>query len=345
MANRCSAAAYLNHDSLGKAMLLIYTTSYDTTVDLLIHRLGPEGCFRFNFDLWRDYKLEVTCDSFRIEDPTGRYIQDASTTKVLWRKPFQTRELGGEVPLSDQDAYCEEELWYTLREIINLLWAEGKVVLVEPRADSRIGKFVQARVARRDFPVPDYQLRRGTQAGHFAGREVVVKSLSSAAMGHWADKYVLFTTKAEDSELCTTCPWMVQEYVEADKDITVAFVRDRLFAFELSRSRFLQQTIDWRELPVDTTACDWRPHELPTEIAQGVFHFMQDLSLHFGRLDFLCADGRYWFLEVNPNGQWGWLDAEGTHGLLDKVVEEISPRTPRHPIPMSAGWLRHTCDI
>ena len=50
------------YHSAGQAMLFIYTTSYDTTVDLLLHRMGGEGCFRFNFDLWRDYKLEVTWD-------------------------------------------------------------------------------------------------------------------------------------------------------------------------------------------------------------------------------------------------------------------------------------------
>ena len=91
-------------------MLLIYTTSFDTTVDLLLHRMGGDGCFRFNFDLWRDYALEVTPAGFRIEDPTGRSIDDARTTKVLWRKPFPTKELGGEVALTEQDAYCEEEL-------------------------------------------------------------------------------------------------------------------------------------------------------------------------------------------------------------------------------------------
>jgi len=225
-------------------MLFIYTTSYDTTVDLLLHRMGGEGCFRFNFDLWRDYKLEVTWDGFRIEDPTGRSIDNQSTSKVLWRKPFQTKELGSEVEISDQDAYCEEELWYTLREIVNLLWTQGKLVLVEPRADSRVGKFAQARIARRYFPLPQYQFRRGVGPGFFAGRKVVAKSLSSAAMGDSGDKCLLFATKAVEAELCPSFPWMVQEYVEADKDIRVAVVRDRLFAFELPRSAFLGRTID-----------------------------------------------------------------------------------------------------
>jgi hypothetical protein len=319
-------------------MLFIYTTSFDTTIDLLLHRIGGERCFRFNFDLWRDYVIEVAVDRFRITDPTGRWIDERRTTKLLWRKPFQTKELGREAAIGDQDAYCEAELWYALREIVNLLWTQGKIVLVEPRADSRVGKFVQARLARRYFRVPEFEFRRGRSEARFEGRPTIVKSLTSDSIGD-GDLNLIYATRVAESELNPAFPWMVQEYVEADKDVTVAFVRDRLFAFELQRDGFLDRTIDWRELPVDATAGNWRPHELPPECADGVFQFMRDLGLHFGRLDFLVQRDAYWFLEVNPNGQWAWLDAEGNHGLLDKVVHEVSPATPCNPIPTTLGIL------
>jgi hypothetical protein len=60
---------------------------------------------------------------------------------------------------------------------------------------------------------------------------------------------------------------------------------------------------------------------------------MAELGLHFGRLDFLLGEDGYWFLEVNTNGEWAWLDTEGHHGLLLKVASEIDPDQPRHPIP------------
>ena len=59
---------------------------------------------------------------------------------------------------------------------------------------------------------------------------------------------------------------------------------------------------------------------------------MDDLKLQYGRIDFLLKGNEYWFLEVNPNGEWGWLDAEGQHGLLKKVVLETSPDTVIHPL-------------
>lgn len=321
-------------------MLLIYTTSFDTTVDLLLHHMGAEGCFRYNFDLWRDYRLQVSSGSFHIQDPTGRSISDQNTSKILWRKPFQTKELRGEALINDQDGYCEEELWYVLREIVNLLWLHQKVVLVEPRADSRLGKFVQAIVAGRYFLVPDFEFRFGDGTRFLKGREAVTKSLTSKPIGGLDDRNVLYATRVIETQLSPSFPWMVQEYVDAEKDVTVVVVRDRLFAFELARSTFIDLTIDWRELPIDNTASQWTPHELPEECAEGIFRFMKDLGLHFGRIDFLLSGDSYYFLEINPNGQWSWLDTERKHGLLDKFIDEVSPFTSCHPIPtgLSVAW-------
>ena len=314
-------------------MLLIYTTSFDTTVDLLLHHMGEEGCFRLNFDLWRDYKLEIGAGRFRVEDPTGRSIDDARTHKVYYRKPFTTKDVDAQIEVSDQDAYCEAELWYALRDVVNLLWLADKLVLVEPRADMRVGKFVQEKVARRYFAVPEQTFSFGQPISIAGDRPVVVKSLTFESVSGKASPRVIYATKVDREALSLGFPWMAQDYVEADRDVTVAFVRDELFAFELDRKPFLGQTVDWRELPVESTASQWRPHVLPEPVKAGIFAFMGDLNLHFGRLDFLFDGSRYLFLEVNPNGQWGWLDAEGKHGLLTKMIAEVSPTTARHPIP------------
>ena len=66
---------------------------------------------------------------------------------------------------------------------------------------------------------------------------------------------------------------------------------------------------------------------------------MSDLGLHYGRLDLLFTGEDYYFLEVNPNGEWAWLDFYGEIGLLGTMIEEISPRTTRFSIPIPR-WIR-----
>jgi len=318
---------------MSSRVLLLITNSFDTTADLIVQRLGPEKVFRFNFDIWSDYSFEITPSRFRIVDPTGRAADSETVAKVLWRKPW-SRGPFRPASRTDEDRYYDQEAWYAIRDIVNLLWLEEKLVLVEPYADQRAGKFVQMRVAAKHLKVPPYQFRLRLPSTFTGSQPVVAKSLTTEPVGAKEDRELLFTTKVDDGELSPECPWMVQSYVHADKDVTVAFVRGRIFAFELDRSSFRDKTADWREMPVDWEAGKWQAHALPEAVARGITGFMNEMGLHFGRLDFLLAPNGYYFLEVNANGEWAWLDTEGRHGLLPAIVQEIDPATARHPIPV-----------
>ena len=296
-----------------------------------MHRLGPQKVFRFNFDIWSDYSFEITPSDFRITDPTGRSIDTSGVSKVLWRKPWGRMQFRP-TSRTDEDRYNDQEVWYAIREIVNLLWLAGKLVLVKPFAERRAGKFVQMRAAAKHLQVPDYQFRMRLPSAFPNAEEVIVKSLTTESVGPTEERALLFTTRVSNRDLSPECPWMVQRYIHAEKDVTVAFVYDQLFAFELDRKSFREQTADWREIP-ESEGGEWRPHSLPSKVSRGVFNLMAELGLHFGRLDFVVGSDGYFFLEVNTNGEWAWLDTDGRHGLLPKVVTEIDPETVRHSIP------------
>ena len=310
----------------------IYTNSHDVTTDLLVSKIGTERIFRFNFNLWHDYKIQLTSLGFEIENPVGRKVTDREVAKFYWRKPMRSKDLAPAIAVSDRVNYIEEELWYMMREAMNLLWSRGRLVLVEPFADVRCGKLMQARAASRYFAVPPFNCLFGSPQALRPRRRSVVKSLSSTRLDKTS---VFYTTAVEESELDPAIPWTIQDLVVAEKDVTIAVVRDKLFAFELARHPFVDQTLDWRELATDYVTDEWKVHPLPPEIARGALSLMADLELCYGRIDMLVADGAYFFLEVNSNGEWGWLDPSGTHGLLSKIIEEISPDTPLRPLPTS----------
>jgi len=51
------------------------------------------------------------------------------------------------------------------------------------------------------------------------------------------------------------------------------------------------------------------PFELPKTIADKCVKLTKKLGLCFGAIDLaLIKDGSYIFFEINPNGQWGWLE-------------------------------------
>jgi hypothetical protein len=299
--------------------LLIFTNSYDATTDLLLSKLTGTSVFRLNFDQILQYKISFDATGFRISDPTGRTVNSQTIRKGYWRKPFSAENPEQEL----WTGYVEAEMRYLLGEMVNLMWAHQKLVLVEPFAERRAGKLMQLRCAEGVFTIPSYEFVLG-QAPR--AEAAVVKSLSSETVGG----KVLYTTRISAEILDTRYPWFVEQYVAGTHDVTVVFVRGQLFAFSLQRD-FLQNSIDWREFMFSEQR--WTRHTLPSLLATAIVTYMRRLKLDFGRLDFLLDEQkRYWFCEVNPNGQFAWLDLTGDEGVLDAVVQEISPTTPCHPI-------------
>lgn len=305
----------------GQGKLLIITGSHDATTDFLLPLLSPSDCvFRLNTDLFLKYKLTFDHTGFKLTDPVGRSCSSQEVYKAFWRWP--------EWPATntEESRYVQGEVRSLLQEISNLLWYQGKFVLVEPGALTRSGKLVQLTRAREFFNVSPFRAVLNSQDAS-QGRAEVVKSLGKCL----PDDRVIFSTRVDPSDLALGYPWFMQRYQEADFDVTVMFVRKRIFGFELARD-FLATSVDWREIPDKGAA--WKPFELPGPVCDKVIKYMEVLHLDFGRLDFLRdKDGGLHFCEVNCNPQFAWLDYGGEGGLLSTILEELSPATERHPIP------------
>lgn len=308
--------------------LLIVTDSRDYTTDLLMHRLDAEKerVFRFNVDLIHDYRLELTPSSFRIVDPLGRVADSERVTKLYWRKPLPRAH-------RDADPFFEAELWQAVKALVRLCWDDGKVVLVEPLCEStRLDKLRQLRIAAQFFDVPPTAVVCG-QTTQSLPSDVVVKSLSGETIGNKR----LFTTRVEQAALSTRHLWFMQTPVAARFDLTVVCVREQQFAFAFDRGT-LGATPDWRADPQHHDAQHWRPVTLPSATQAAIANFMTAARLHYARIDFLW-DGEHapTFCEVNPNGQFAWLDLDNTRGVMDAVVDAISPATSVVALSMPAS--------
>ena len=57
---------------------------------------------------------------------------------------------------------------------------------------------------------------------------------------------------------------------------------------------------------------------------------LDETGYRFGRFDFIRKNGELWFLELNPNGQWAWLDEKNEHGLVSMVADTIKAEDQAH---------------
>jgi glutathione synthase/RimK-type ligase-like ATP-grasp enzyme len=88
-------------------------------------------------------------------------------------------------------------------------------------------------------------------------------------------------------------------------DVRVTIVGDRMFPAEIDARRSSSPD-DYRGFE---RQCRIAPCRLPHQVERGLRALMRDLGLVYGAADFRRgADGRWFFLELNPTGQWGFVE-------------------------------------
>lgn len=287
---------------------LIITNSYDATTDILISEVGHEKIFRLNFDLLSEYSIYIDSESFLISSPQKK-IYESEISKVYWRKPFSMK-----VNIVEHEFLERKQI---VRQIFNILCEQGKAVLVNPNKELSIGKLLQLRIAKKYFSVPEWEMVLN-HVSRFS--DCITKTLSSPVIE--MDK-IFYTTKIKTDELDLSEAWHLQKYIEKEKDITIVYLNGEMFPFELDSNR--HQT-DWRKEQISNPKI-WKSHKISSQLSNSIELFMNQLKLNYGRLDFIIYKDEYFFLEVNVNGQWAFLDNLNEYGLLGAISNCIHPNT------------------
>ncbi len=271
-----------------------------------------DSSFRLNTDIIRDYVIIWDSDGFTISNPDGNSIKLSEIGSVYWRKPF-TSALYSDT--SGEDYFFYSECRYMIREIYNVAKMRGAHSLVEEGAERKVGKLMQLLIAEDYFHVPAWRLISGSDF-HSPDR-TVVKSLSGEALD---SEHVLYTTDISNKTLDSNYAWFTQDLVNKRADITVCYVDGEIFSFELPVSN---PDNDWRTTLNSPETQDWQPVVLDPNYVEKIRSFMERCALRFGRIDFVSDGIDLWFLEVNPNGQWAWLDINDEYGLITSMLKAI----------------------
>jgi hypothetical protein len=289
----------------------------DGTTDEIVSILGGEKIFRYNIDLWQEYKLFISDNTFKIIDPTNREIDENHIDKLYIRKPAFNDSI-------EQNEGGSNEIWsqyqikYIFKEIYNIFKLKNKVCLVEQGAINRFGKIMQMRLAKKYFNVPNWFISvNSLDPNYLKNSNIVVKTLEPEFTGNYK---FLFTTEASINELDNKYPWFIQEKIIADFDVTIVYINGKIFPFRLNRKTF--DTLDWRE-HIYKQNLNWEKCIISDNIKSKLQNFMQDANLNFGRFDFLQKNDEFYFLEINPNGQWAWLDETKNYGVFNAIIEEL----------------------
>lgn len=163
---------------------------------------------------------------------------------------------------------------------------------------------------------------------------MITKMLSSFAVYEDGKEMVVFTNPVtaehlDDLEGLELCPMCFQESVPKALELRVTVVGDRVFAASIDSQSSKRARHDWRRDGNEMIA-DWKRYELPAEVTAKVLRLMDHFRLNYGAIDIIVTpDGRYVFLEINPAGEFFWLERAPGLPISEALADVLTGRAPR----------------
>lgn len=311
-------------------MLLLVTNRRDITVDYVVAELKrrQRPFFRLNSEelsgarcTMKAYPKEAWSLSFE-----GETLKGADIKAAYFRRPALPA-CNDSVIENGEREYVEAEWGAFLKSLyarLEGLWLNAPIDIFtaedKPRQlmlASEIGFNIPKTMITNDIT----SVREVVQAGLVVG-----KPLRQALIGGDPER-VIFTTALKslhdsDEDSIALAPFIAQSEIKKNYDIRVTVVGHQLFATAILSQEQEETMVDWRQ--------GSRPdikHEridLPCDIEAKCFALMKRLNLRYGAIDLVCDQkGELWFLEINPNGQWAWIENLTGYPIAAAIVDEL----------------------
>lgn len=293
--------------------ILVVTCSYDRTVDYILAKYKSDfEFFRFNVDRFAEYKIVISESYWEISQ--GSYtINQEEVLSIYYRKPafpdthdfdMEFRRLIHSDILSVVEGIVNSFngivltkpciLRKTENKIFQLLYAQNNKILM---SNSFIGNnigFNQIDNPRIIMPISIGKILKDGEV-----------SIIQTNIMHENDQY---------DDLGLT-PIYVQKYVKKKYEVRLTVAGDDFYAVKIVSDN----SVDWRDGDKNT----YELIETPPEIKKTIRKLLFDFNLQFGAIDYIVdPDDNWFFLEINPNGQWQWLESALNLTISESIRKE-----------------------
>ena len=155
---------------------------------------------------------------------------------------------------------------------------------------------------------------------------IISKSLGEGMHINFENKNYPFYTQKIDSLSGITSkfsPSLFQSYVKKEYELRIFFINDMFYSMVIFSQNNEKTKIDFRNYDFDNPNRVGR-YNLPNSIKIKLSKLMKHIGLNTGSIDMIkSVDGNYYFLEVNPSGQFGMTSFPCNYNLHEKVADYL----------------------
>jgi len=311
-------------------LILIVTNEKDLTTDYVVLELRRRGTPYVRLNTETLPTGHVTLGFASAEDWlitfADREVRGRDITAAYFRRPGSAL-VDPDVDDLGERAYCEAEWGALLKSLymrIGSRWLNSPANIM--LAEDKPRQLLLAREL--GFNVPEAIVTNDMNAADrfLSGPACIAKPLREALLEGETER-VIFTSRVaraslRDVRAFAAAPMIIQREIPKHADIRVTVVDNQVFAAAIHSQDQLETEVDWRrgasgDLPYQAVA-------LPQALAAQCIQLVVALGLRFGAIDLVWdKNDVYWFLEINPNGQWAWIETRTGHPIAAAIADAL----------------------
>ena len=309
--------------------VLLLASRFDLSCDYVVAHLRRLGAsyFRLNSEDFEQFSIVAVPDEpsvvLRAQNVTI-HLSPQSLVSIYFRRAVYPRES------SNHKHSVQEQLNRSHRSVFmrSFMVFDSCKWINHPVATYRAEhKAVQLSIAHKlGFNIPRTVITNDPEGVLQAAkddRNIAIKGLDTVLV--WQDGLETFGyTSLIDTELASgaylsSAPLVAQEALEHKLDLRVTIVGDQVFCAAVTSGGMPIQG-DWRLAKADA---EFRPFDLPYDISDKCLRLTKRLGLVFAAIDLAVQEDTYFFLEVNPTGEWGWLVDQGKLPIDNAIADTL----------------------
>ncbi len=326
---------------LGGAMpstVLIITNELDAHADVVVRELHERDVpvFRFHpedFPHACSISIEIRDDCIEGEIVTEhRSVAFRDICAAWYRRPKRPLADVTNASSSELDGYRLEDYikrqsratLSTLYETLDTFWVGHPSRL--RRADIKALQLAEASKVGLQTPhtlISNHPGRVAAFVDSMGETECAIKSLF--AMGVDDEKgfrFPMTTTvpKGYPLDSVALAPTIFQPYVHKAAELRCVVIGEKIFSAKINSQANENTRMDWR-----AGDSQLEPFSLPQHIEASIHRLMESFGINFASLDMIITpEGEFVFLELNPNGQWLWLEMELGFPLVASLADLLT---------------------
>ncbi|MDF5737759.1 MULTISPECIES: MvdD family ATP-grasp ribosomal peptide maturase [unclassified Nostoc] len=302
--------------------VLIITYSQDNeSIPLVIQAIEAQGGKAFRFDTDR-FPTEVQLDVYygateQVILSADDQKLDLSEVSAVW---YRRIAIGSKIPTT-MDKQMRQASIQESRVTIQGMIASIQGFHLDPLPNIRRAenKQLQLQVARKiGLDTPRTLTTNNPQAVKQFAQEcelgMITKMLSSFAIyDEQGREKVVFTNPISSEDLDNLdglrfCPMTFQEKIPKAVELRTIIVGSNVFTAAVDSQALDKARYDWRRQGIALLDA-WELYSLPQDVEEKLLKLMVEFGLNYGAIDIiLTPDGRHIFLEINPVGEFFWLE-------------------------------------